>query len=99
VQESLANVLEHSGATHAEVELRLADGLLRARVRDNGAGFVAHAVADAEQHGAIGLYVARERAELVGGRFFVRSSVGTGTDVAFELPVETDGADSEAAAS
>jgi signal transduction histidine kinase len=87
VQESLTNVLEHSGATRANVELRLADGLLRARISDNGEGFVSTALSDAERNGAVGLYVARERAELVGGRFFVDSSVGDGTSVAFELPV------------
>jgi signal transduction histidine kinase len=86
-QESLANVLEHSGATHAEVELGLADGQLTVQISDNGEGFMQAAVSDAERKGAVGLYVARQRAELVGGRFFVRSSIGRGTDVAFQLPL------------
>jgi len=91
VQESLTNVLQHSDATRAEVELGFSDGVLRARINDNGNGFVPDAISTAEQKGAIGLYVARERAELVGGRFFVRSSAGYGTDVIFELPVpQTD---------
>lgn len=99
VQESLMNVLEHSGATRAEVELRLGERQLRVQVRDNGIGFVPDAVSDAERNGAVGLYVARERAELVGGRFFVRSSVGQGTDVAFRLPLAADEAEPEAAVS
>jgi two-component system NarL family sensor kinase len=98
-QESLTNVLEHSGATRADVELKLADGLLRARISDNGEGFVSTALSDAERNGAVGLYVARERAELVGGRFFVESSVGDGTSVAFELPVPDSEAQPEVAAS
>jgi signal transduction histidine kinase len=97
VQESLTNVLEHSGATRADVELSLSDGRLRAEISDNGEGFVSTAVSDAERKGAVGLYVARERAELVGGRFFVRSSIGNGTNVAFELPVP-DEAPAEVAA-
>jgi signal transduction histidine kinase len=87
VQESLANALEHSGATRVEVELGLADDQLTARISDNGEGFIATAISDAERNGAVGLYVARQRAELVGGRFFVRSSPGEGTDVAFQLPL------------
>jgi signal transduction histidine kinase len=98
VQESLTNVLEHSGATRAEVELLLADGLLRVQIRDNGHGFDPAAVADAERKGAVGLYVARERAELVGGRFFVRSRVGDGTSIAFELPIDDRAALAGAAA-
>jgi signal transduction histidine kinase len=90
VQESLTNVLEHSGATRAEVELKLADDVLSAEISDNGEGFVSTAVSDAERNGALGLYVARERAELVGGRFFVRSTLGDGTKVAFELPVPSE---------
>jgi signal transduction histidine kinase len=92
VQESLTNVLEHSGATRADVELNLTSGLLHVQISDNGEGFVSTTVSEAERNGAVGLYVARERAELVGGRFFVRSSVGNGTNVAFQLPVAVENA-------
>jgi signal transduction histidine kinase len=83
VQEALANVQRHSHALYAEVELRLADGVLRGRVRDTGAGFSL----DEPSGGAIGLHVSRERVELVGGRFLVEASPGQGTSVVFELPL------------
>lgn len=93
VQEALANVLRHSEAQNAEVELRLKDGVLRGRVSDTGTG------AGADGHGAegIGLLVARERVELAGGRFLVDAKHREGTDFLFELPLADERADEEVA--
>jgi signal transduction histidine kinase len=83
VQEALASVLRHSEASTAEVELRLHEGLLRGRVTDSGAG-----TQPAEHSAAgFGLLVARERAELAGGRLLVESVADGGTDFLFELPI------------
>jgi signal transduction histidine kinase len=84
VQEALANVLRHSEAADAEVELRLNDGTLRGRVSDSGSG------ARPAEHTVegFGLLVARERVELAGGRFLVESGSSRGTDFLFELPLE-----------
>ena len=84
VQEALANVLRHSEAPDAEVELRLHDGTLRGRVSDSGSG------ARPAEHTVegLGLLVARERVELAGGRFLVESGSSRGTDFLFELPIE-----------
>jgi signal transduction histidine kinase len=86
VQEALANVLRHSKAADAEVELRLHDGVLRGRVSDSGSG------ARPGEHtiDGFGLLVARERVELAGGRFLVESGAGRGTDFLFELPLEDE---------
>jgi two-component system NarL family sensor kinase len=83
VQEALGNVQRHSHALFAEVELRLAEGLLRVQIRDTGAG-VSHDEASTE---GLGLHVARERVELLGGRFLVQARPGHGTKVVFELPI------------
>ena len=82
VQEGLASVLSHSGASSAEVDLRLHDGVLRGRVSDSGSGQrpAEHTV------DGFGLLVARERVELAGGRFLVETSA-EGTDFLFDLPV------------
>lgn len=84
VQEALANVLRHSEARTAEVDLRIQDGMLRGRVSDSGAG-----VRNGERDG-LGLLVARERVELAGGRFLVDAAAGGGTDFLFELPLPDD---------
>jgi two-component system sensor histidine kinase UhpB len=83
VQEALANVQRHSGARRAEVDLRIADGVLRARITDDGSG----ATLDEASADGLGLHVGRERVELAGGRFLVQARPGHGTDVVFELPV------------
>ncbi|SKA86223.1 Signal transduction histidine kinase [Agreia bicolorata] len=63
-QESLTNIVRHSGATSAHVELREAGDDLVLRVSDNGRG-VADDLGDVAGKGLLGM---RERAELLGGR-------------------------------
>ncbi|MGN9809188.1 histidine kinase [Micromonospora sp. BQ11] len=59
VQESLTNVLRHSDATSATVELHHCDQGVRVRVRDDGRG-----PTSGEGHGIVGM---RERATSIGG--------------------------------
>jgi signal transduction histidine kinase len=92
VQEALGNVQRHSHALFAEVELRLVDGVLRVRIRDTGAGI---SLDEASAEG-LGLHVARERVELLGGRFFVEARPGHGTNVVFELPLPEQAESEEA---
>ena len=84
VQGALAGVLHHSGATSAEVELRVHDGILRGCVSDSGSG------ARPAEHtvDGFGLLVARERVELAGGRLLLQAGTEQGTDFVFELPLE-----------
>jgi signal transduction histidine kinase len=88
VQEALANALKHAGARRVEVDLALADGMLRGRVADDGVGFLVERVQVAVGEGHLGLHLARERVELSGGRFQLDSRPGLGTVFSFELPVE-----------
>ena len=92
-QEAMWNVVKHSGATHADVELSVADGRVRLKVRDNGRGFRL----DGERpfdplRGGLGLGGMRERASLIGGTVSVRSNEGHGTEVVAELPLAAPGA-------
>jgi two-component system sensor kinase len=84
IQEALTNVGRHSGATEASVLLVAADDRLRAVVEDNGVGF------EPPPDGAgtsLGLSGMHERARLVGGRVAIESTLGTGTTVMAEVPV------------
>jgi two-component system NarL family sensor kinase len=87
-QEALQNVVKHSGATRAELELRCEPGVAQMRVTDYGSGFD-RAEAPARDVGepGYGLRSMTERAELVGGRLEVRSSRGRGTTVSVQVPV------------
>lgn len=86
-QESLANVREHSGATHVAVSLEeMSDGV-RLLVCDDGQGFdVSHTVIAAARRGRLGLVGMNERVRLLGGAFSISSSPGGGTDVCVTLP-------------
>lgn len=78
-QESLTNVLRHSGAREATVELRLARGGLTLAVRDAGDGLATDVV---EGSGIRGM---RERALLIGARLTV-TPARPGTEVRLEVP-------------
>jgi signal transduction histidine kinase len=83
MQEALTNVARHSGAKHAWVRLRVADGLLELEVEDHGAGMNA-----ATPRRGLGIVTMRERAALVGGTIeFARPRQG-GTLVRVRVPVE-----------
>jgi signal transduction histidine kinase len=79
VSEGLANVYKHSGASHARVAVRAADGELVVEVVDDGRG------------GAVpgdGLAGLRHRVEAVGGRLAVSGEPGAGTTVLARIPAE-----------
>lgn len=88
VQECFNNIGKHSGATHVNISLASADGLLKVTVEDNGVGFnVPEALAKRESFGMSGM---RERVALLGGNFLVESRMeGTkrGTKISIELPI------------
>ena len=83
LQEALNNVARHSGASHVRVSLRKADGDIELSVEDNGQGFDPEQIRDTKsQTGGLGLLGMRERAELSGGVFNIKSDKGSGTRIA-----------------
>lgn len=85
IQEALANVMKHAAATRVKVAFELDGGAARMVVEDNGVGFDP---AQPRVGPAFGLETMRERAELIGGSFAVRSAPGAGTTVEVRLPLE-----------
>jgi signal transduction histidine kinase len=87
VQESLANVREHSGATEVEVRIRARRNSIDARVTDNGQGFeVSKSLARAARSGRLGLVGIGERVRMLGGTFEIDSRPGGPTTLRFSLP-------------
>ena len=83
-QEALSNVVKHSQARTAQVEICQARSEIRLQIADAGAGFdIELKAADA----GIGLVGMRERLRLVGGKLSVQSAPGRGTEVLAEVPV------------
>jgi len=87
VQEALANVREHSGASEVEVSVVASRGAVQASIRDNGRGFdVERRLLRAAGHGRLGLVGMSERVRLLGGAFDVQSAPGGPTRVSVTLP-------------
>ncbi|GAA6735300.1 sensor histidine kinase [Thermus oshimai] len=84
LQEALTNAAKHGRPSRVEVVLEpLGERGARLLVRDNGRGFQNP---EAGALGGFGLTQMRERVEARGGRFWVRSEPGKGTEVGAELP-------------
>jgi two-component system sensor histidine kinase DegS len=86
VQEALQNVRKHAAATNVTVTTVQDAGDWVLEVRDDGRGFDTGAVA-ARGRRNFGLQFMRERAELIGAQFEVRSRPEAGTVVRLAIPV------------
>jgi PAS domain S-box-containing protein len=84
VQEALQNVVKHSGAATAKVELSGSGSELCLVVSDQGCGFESSAKTD---EGSLGLISMRERVRLVRGRISVQSIEGQGTRIMVLVPL------------
>ncbi len=85
-QEALSNIIRHSEASRVDITLRMRGKSLVLEIRDNGKGFDPLL---SEKHGAgLGLYTMRERIELLGGLFRIKSSDKIGTTMYIEVPSE-----------
>ena len=82
-QEALNNVLKHSRARHAEIEIEEAEGHVVLAVRDDGEGFDLAAM----RKGRLGMSTMRERAEAAGGALHVETAPGRGTRVVARVPL------------
>jgi signal transduction histidine kinase len=88
-QEALANVVRHSQATRATVDLRYHPNELTLTVADNGIGFqTADATLSAKGH--FGLQGMRERAEQIAATLSVESSPQSGTKVTLHVPLANE---------
>ena len=88
VQEALANVVQHSRATHVDIRLSLADSKITLLVEDNGEGFdVEEVLGPNRTRQSLGIFGIRERASLCGGTFSINSRPGQGTRLLVEIPV------------
>jgi signal transduction histidine kinase len=83
-QESLQNVVKHSGASFANVRINVDGGEVRLAVSDNGCGFDAEAVKTKE---ALGLVSMDERIRSVQGAFKLESTPGAGTKIEVQIPI------------
>ena len=83
-QEALRNVIKHSGARHARVELRGSPDAISLRISDDGSGFDPDSAAG---KGGLGLVSMRERLRLVGGEITIDSRPSGGARIDVRIPL------------
>ena len=86
VRELLTNVVKHAGATHVDITVRSANGMLLLRVADDGSGIEPGQVERALADGHIGLAALRERVGSRSGRLMIATTPDNGTEIEVTLP-------------
>ena len=83
-QESFTNILKHSHATAAELEVAMKDGVFVLSVRDNGRGMPQDEKLLRFSHGLSGM---RHRVQALGGRWQALVRESGGTEIRVEVPL------------
>jgi len=91
-QEAITNIYKYAKANQVDFLITFGDSVVNLKIKDDGDGFdVADTLGHHSQDGrGLGLLGMRERAELLHGKFWVESSIGSGTCIIVELPLQMD---------
>jgi signal transduction histidine kinase len=86
-QEAMTNVIKHSRATHADIEIDYGPQTVILRIKDNGRGFdcAKHSGPDEGHFGLLGI---SERAKRLGAALTMESASGKGTLLVVQVAVE-----------
>jgi two-component system sensor histidine kinase UhpB len=88
VQEAVNNIVRHADARTVTIVLQLTGDTVQLQVEDDGRGFdPGHASRDAVELQRLGLPGIRERAELLGGNFQIKSAPQKGARLQVSIPL------------
>ena len=87
-QEAVTNIVKHSGATSAKIELGYHPQKVVLQITDNGKGFAPETCAGPKD-GHFGLLGINERTERLGGQVRVTSSPDSGVTIKVEIPAQS----------
>ena len=86
-QEGLTNVAKHSKAKNVWVDLFFENSNVYINIKDNGIGFDAEKLFNGDlTKNSFGLISMRERVELLGGEFCIKSKINNGTRITIKIP-------------
>jgi signal transduction histidine kinase len=89
VQESVNNIMKHSGATQARVKVRRVDSEVMLEIRDNGKGLDSvDGMEVSHERSGLGLLGIRERVKLLAGTFSIHSVPARGTKIIISIPIK-----------
>ena len=88
VQEAIHNIMKHADAKKITAAIHFTNDAMQIAIKDNGKGFDLSPLNDAgNQSFGLGLRNMNSRATLIGAMFSVNSTIGTGTEVVLQLPI------------
>ncbi len=85
LQESLTNVMRHSGAKNVSITMRKRKDVLTVEIHDNGKGITKKEITGPRSLGLIGM---QERAHALGGTLSITGIRGKGTTVTLAVPLK-----------
>ncbi|HJZ12041.1 MAG TPA: sensor histidine kinase, partial [Acidobacteriota bacterium] len=83
LQETLTNIMRHSSATRAKIQLKEHADTISLRVKDNGRGITEEEIAKAGSFGILGI---KERVLFLGGEVDIQGVPGEGTTIKVTVP-------------
>jgi signal transduction histidine kinase/streptogramin lyase len=95
IKETLHNIVRHAGATEVRLTIRANPPLLEVILEDDGRGFAQSDLAGQTTQGE-GLANLQRRMQAVGGSCIISSEPGSGTRVAFKIPLISVGSERQA---
>lgn len=90
-KETLTNVAKHANATRVKIDFDMSPDDLKLSITDNGQGFdfeTSGPALAARSKGGHGIFSMKKRATELNGRLDIRSTVGEGTSITFQLPLD-----------
>lgn len=85
IQEALNNILKHSEATEASVQVSILPKKVVVGIADNGKGFEREKIDEISNLGFLGM---KERVQNFGGTFAISTFPGKGTLLTITIPIE-----------
>ena len=87
IQESTSNILKHSKASDAGVQIKSAGNEIIAIIKDNGTGFDTDNVTNHSVYKTFGLTGIKERVKMLNGALKINSEKKKGTEIIITIPV------------
>jgi PAS domain S-box-containing protein len=89
-QESLNNIAKHAQATQVSITIKKQIATVNFSIKDNGVGFDPEQITRKPAYIAMGLSAMTERLRMIGAHLNIFSQKGTGTDISFSLPINSN---------
>jgi two-component system sensor histidine kinase DegS len=83
IQELMGNAVRHSQANRINIHIDITDNAVKVGVEDNGKGFDVDTMLDGT---GMGVKVIKERVEMLGGHLELKSTLGEGSNITFNIP-------------